>query len=302
MDKDLLKISPDASFQSYLRTLYDIPYASEIAELVSAKSQLEISAGNNLEERLGLTPLFEARYRGTDLAVQEFARRHKIDQILELGAGLAPLGLSYTLRQPDLTYIETDLPEIIEVKKKIISQLGPEIPPGLLFVSANCLSAIELAEVAKKMRPGKPVLVFNIGLFGYFNNREQTSLAKNIHRLLNQFGGYWITPDPAMHNVRRREISRHFLTHLIAEQKNQTGATKTGEDNCFADEPEADRFFAEQHFSIQKRSQLNNYELISPKKLELPKIQEEQILKDIDRFGKVWILSAYTPSLDWDRS
>jgi O-methyltransferase involved in polyketide biosynthesis len=301
MDKDLLKISPDAGFQSYLRTLYDVPYASEIAELVSAKRQLELIADNDLEERLQLTPLFEARFRGTDLVVQDFARRYKINQILELGAGLAPLGLSYTLRQPDLTYIEIDLPDIIETKKKIIKQLKPETPLGLEFVSADCLSAKELAEATKKLRPKAPVIIFNIGLFGYFDAKEQATMAKNVHAILSRFGGYWITPDPAMHNVRRREISRHFLTHLIAEQRAEPGQVKMREDNCFADEPDADRFFAEHHFSIHKRPQLANYKLISPSKLGLPKNQEEQTLKDLDRFGKIWILSAYTPSLDWDR-
>jgi len=302
MDKDLLKISPDASFQSYLRTFYDVPYAEEIAKLISARKQLELIADSDLEERLGLTPLFEARYRGTDLVVQNFVRHHKIFQILELGSGMASLGLSYTLRQPQLVYIETDLPEVMATKRKLINQLNPEIPTGLHFISANCLSAEELAEATRKFCSKEPVLIFNIGLFGYFDDREQNVLAKNVHKLLSQFGGYWITPDPAMHNQRQREISCHFLTHLIAEQKDQSGSTERREDNCFADEPDADRFFADHHFSIQKRSQLDNYELISPKKLKLPKPQEERILKDINRFGKVWILSAYTPSLDWDRS
>src|SRR5579862_9381945 len=111
MDHRFDQISPTAKLVAYMRSLSDIPYSSEIANLCAAESAVQEFYGS---ERLWLQkriPLAELRFKSlTSLLVDS-----GVDQIVELASGLSPRGLILT-ENPAITFIETDLPEILEEK------------------------------------------------------------------------------------------------------------------------------------------------------------------------------------------
>ncbi len=287
-----ININPIARFQAYLRTLYDIPFAPEIADQIDAEKNFRELAGPDATDRLYLAPLYEARYKGADRILRHFLEHQPMRQVLELASGLSPQGLMYARQYYPLTYVETDLAPMTQIKARIIRSLTSRTPKGLHLFSANCLQPEDLQRTLVKFKPDQPVIIFNIGLLSFLADEEKTRLAEQIHKILERFGGYWITPDPAMHNERRREISKNFPTHFMIEQNQSTPDGRSFQDNAFADEAAADRFFDELDFTIEKEPQLQGYELSSPAKLKLAPEAIVRIEEDIRRFGKVWILSA----------
>ena len=61
MNNNFSKIAPTAFFQAYYRTLYGIQYAKEIADEIHAQEKYNEFHGDDVQSRLHLAPVFEAR-------------------------------------------------------------------------------------------------------------------------------------------------------------------------------------------------------------------------------------------------
>ena len=291
MKTDYSKVAPTAFFQAYYRTFYDIPYAKEIAEEIHAKEKFEEFLGVDANDRLRLAPVFEARYKGTDQAIHDYLRKTNTHQIIELASGLSPQGMIYTEKYPNLTYVETDLEDLIKIKKEIVSKILPLLNNRLSFEVANILESEELNKVVSKL-DGSSVLIFNIGFLSYLGLKEKEILCRNIHEILSKFGGVWITPDPAMHNERRGEMSKDSPAQKRLENKITKTTGQSYDDNSFVDEAETDKFFLSQGFNIEKYSPAGGYDLVSPEKANLSEKDKKYMTDHVNKYAKVWIMSV----------
>jgi len=197
MDHDFAKIALTSKLAAYLRLLSDIPHATEIAELVRARAALEtFLRPHHLtpEDLHAYAPILEARYKSTSAMVQRLHPR----QILELGAGLSPRGLNLT-SDPNVFYVETDFPEIIDEKRTLLTTLQRKHrhPPrhNLRLAAANALDRAQLQAAATHFKSSQRLLIVHESLLPYLSASETEQLARNIHELLGQYGGAWITPD-----------------------------------------------------------------------------------------------------------
>ncbi len=291
MKNDYSKVAPTAFFQAYYRTFYDIPYAKEIATEIHAKEKFEEFAGEDAKDRLRLAPVFEARYKGTDQAIHDYLQKTNIHQIVELASGLSPQGMIYTERYPNLTYIETDLQDMIGVKKTLVSKILPASNSRLYFEVANSLESEELNRVMSKLDQS-PVLIFNIGFLSYLGAEEKEILCKNIHSVLSRFGGVWITPDPAMHNERRKEMNKDVPAQKRLENKIVQTTGQNYDTNSFANEAETDTFFKAQGFEIEKYIPAAGYDVISPERAHLSEKDTKDMTEHVNRYAKVWMFSV----------
>ncbi len=111
-EESYAKISPTAKLVAYGRTFTDIPFAREIAAECDAEKAFQtLSVAESLPLQV---PLWEARYKTTN----QIIAREGMTQILEIAAGLSPRGLAMT-DDPDVVYVATDLPEMLEQEKAI---------------------------------------------------------------------------------------------------------------------------------------------------------------------------------------
>ncbi|MFX1324609.1 MAG: hypothetical protein ACFE8N_06620, partial [Promethearchaeota archaeon] len=116
-------ISTSAKSLLLTKALTTIPFAKEAAELIWGKESIQLT-----QEKLSsigfITRLlhFEKRYLSIDRALFELG----IKNIIELSSGFSFRGLSMC-KDPDIFYIDTDLPEIIDNKKKILLELTKSI-------------------------------------------------------------------------------------------------------------------------------------------------------------------------------
>ncbi|MGZ4944096.1 MAG: hypothetical protein ACXV6K_07440 [Halobacteriota archaeon] len=131
------KISSTAKLVAHIRSFTDIPFAREIAVASGAEKDFQTLTGKSADFMTESAFNLEARYKATD---QIIARYH-ITQVLEIAAGLSPRGLVMT-EDPNVVYVATDLPEILEQEKAIAESVLAKMNmhrPNLHFRISNAL-------------------------------------------------------------------------------------------------------------------------------------------------------------------
>lgn len=270
---DFERIGPTAWMVARRRAFTDIPYSQEI---FAALEEYRVERGiPDIPEELKtpeLTPQFEARYK----LVNRLLREYKTQQLLELASGLAPRGLEFS-EDPDVTVVEVDLPEVMTQKQEIASTIlaaKSGLPrPNLHLEAGNALNHDDLVRAAKHLDPNKPLSVTNEGLLRYLDFDEKAAVAKNVHELLERFGGgIWVTPDITLRKVMEREND-------IAKKQNERVKKITGIDidqNRFDNVDQARTFFENLGFTIERHNFMEVVdELVSPQRLGIQRSEVE---------------------------
>jgi O-methyltransferase involved in polyketide biosynthesis len=243
------KISPTAKFVAYLRTFTDIPFAREIADESGAERTYQDLAGESKESLIRLSPYWEARYKATDRIITQ----RGITQILEVAAGLSPRGLAMT-ENPDLVYVVTDLPQILDQEKAIAQAILSRLNssrPNLHFETANALDLESLLKASAIFGSDRPVAIVTEGLLPYLNGEEKTVLASNIHEVLSRYSGVWVASD--VHTRQYWEAT--LLLDAKRRERHNRIASSTGSDlekNLFADEHDLRTYFDKAGFRIEE--------------------------------------------------
>ncbi|MGD0996033.1 MAG: class I SAM-dependent methyltransferase [Candidatus Bathyarchaeia archaeon] len=283
MRKSYGKISPTAKLVAYLRTFTDIPYAKEIALESGAKKTFQELAGESEESMVRFFPFSEARYKVTDRILAE----HDMTQVLEIAAGLSPRGLEMT-RNPDVVYVVTDLPEMLEVEETIAETIltkSNSHRSNLHFQVANCLDMESLSKAAMAFKFDRPLAIITEGLIPYLNRRETGVLAGNIHEVLEKYGGLWIATEVHTKGYWQ-EISQ--LDEKLIRKRLSAISSSTGSDfesNAFADKNDVEQFFGKAGFKIEEYSHSKVLEdLSSVKLLNLNQEEKQKIRRGLEIF------------------
>ncbi|HTQ06800.1 MAG TPA: class I SAM-dependent methyltransferase [Polyangiaceae bacterium] len=197
MTADPSHISMTAKLAAYYRQFTDIPFAAEAADRVGAADAFEALVRDHGLKREQLTfyaPMFEARYK----SITELIRKSGATQVLELASGYSLRGLDLT-RHAGIRYVETDLAAVVETKRALLDDLrvrhGIAASPHHVLTAADALDLDALRAAAAVLDPAQPVVVLCEGLILYLTQAETERLATNVHALLDDFGGTWMTPD-----------------------------------------------------------------------------------------------------------
>jgi O-methyltransferase involved in polyketide biosynthesis len=270
------KISPTAKLVAYGRTFTDIPFAREIAAACDAEQAFRtLSVAETLPLQV---PFLEARYKTTN----QIIAREGITQMLEIAAGLSPRGLAMT-DDPDIVYVATDLPEMLEQEKAIVGAILAGLNmerPNLHFSIANALDRNDVLQAATPFQLDKSVVILTEGLFPYLTRAEQATLAANVHELLARYGGVWITSD--VNTKQRWDTFRRIDKHM--QQRTQTVSSATERslyDNLFIDNHDVQQFFTSAGFKVEEYSFLHVLdELSSLKRINLDRERIVQTMQD----------------------
>lgn len=197
MTADPSPISMTAKLAAYYRQFTDIPFAAEAAGRIGAADAFEELVrehGLKPEQLTFYAPMFEARYK----SITELIRKSGATQVLELASGYSLRGLDLT-RHAAIRYVETDLAEVVATKRALLDDLraqhGIAQSPQHFLTTADALDLEQLRAAAAVLEPAQPVIVLCEGLILYLTKAETERLATNVHALLQDFGGTWMTPD-----------------------------------------------------------------------------------------------------------
>ncbi len=126
------------------------------------------------------------------LFVRHYAQEARLRQIrptciVEIGAGLSPRGIAFASADPDLRYIEVDLPNMVAAKRRALG--GFPYPPNYFLGTVDLLAEDFSKTLPEMPRPGDRVAVVTEGVTDYFNMPEKRKAFRNIHSLLLAHGG-----------------------------------------------------------------------------------------------------------------
>ncbi len=200
-----------------LRAFTDLPYASEIA----------LEAGV-----FDVAPRAEQRFK----SITALILKRGTKQILEVGAGLSTRGLTMTA-DDSLTYLETDLPENIIAKEQVVRSIlrrSRMSRSNLLFAGVDVQLYYELSTAAEQLR--SDITIVTEGVLIYKTRSVQRTIAGNIHRLLRERGGVWITPDFATVKERERSYGKKRVAPFAAPRGSLV------RQGSFKNQPEISRF------------------------------------------------------------
>ena len=259
---------------AYLRTFTDIPFTKEIAAKSGAEKTFHELADESAKSMIRLAPMWEARYKVTNRILTE----RGITQVLELAAGLSPRGLAMT-GNPDVVYVATDLPQILEEEKEIAEAILVKLNserPNLYFQPANCFSMDSLSTAAVAFKHDRPLAIITEGLFPYLTRGERKALAGNIHELLEKYPGLWITTD--VHTKQFLQKVPQFDENAKKRLTRISSSTETAlESNIFDDENDLKQFFEKAGFKMEEYSYLNVFQDLSS--VKILNLTQEEILK-----------------------
>lgn len=274
---DFEKVIPTAWLVAYRRTFSDIPFSKEIFEKIETirqrEGQQEIPADLKKPE---LAPQFEARHKLIDKLIFQVGA----DQILELAAGFSSRGLLMS-KGNNFNYVEVDLPSVILEKEQIIKEIAKEhnleVPNNLHFEPANVLDFEKLEKATGHFNKTKPLTIINEGLLRYLTFKEKAVVANNIRKLLEEYGGVWITSDVSLRKIFSNQ--NKLMAGYVNKISELTG--KDIENNRFEKEEDAKKFFEDLGFTIERYAFAEVFdELVSPATLGLSKAQVSDTLED----------------------
>jgi hypothetical protein len=192
---------------------------------------------------------------------------------------------------PEMTYVETDLPGMSQEKIEIVQKIQKlrNIPErtNLFFQDVNVLHLNELEAAVEPFFDDEPIAIIHEGLFQYLSLEEKKTAAQNIRTLLKRFGGVWLTPDLNT----RADLDMRWQKSDSMKQLTENIKKATGRDireAAFEDEAHLQSFFNEQGFHIEVHPQIDSsYELTSARKLNLSK----ESVQVYEPHLKIWTLT-----------
>lgn len=196
MYKNYTRISSTAYHVAAARAHGTVTYADAIAKLCDTEKRTEHFFKENghvvdIARMRSFTHAMVQRLYSTYAAV----RNTGIPRVLELASGLSPLGLIATESKHRI-YIETDLPEIIEEKQRIVHTITTSPRQNLSFTHHDVMSHASWERIVSLLaRDDRPLGIVSEGLLMYLSYDERSALYDHIHNALQVLGGMWVTPD-----------------------------------------------------------------------------------------------------------
>jgi hypothetical protein len=115
-----------------------------------------------------------------------------------------------------------------------------------------------MAAAASNLGARKSVVVINEGLMDYLSMEEQAACAENVRRILQMYGGQWVTTDIWDEECNERFAAaadseiRSLLERTSKRLSSLTG--RVSKQSCFPDVSSAMRFFHNCGFKMEKHS------------------------------------------------
>lgn len=268
--RDFDSISPSAKWILIMKGHTTIPFAKRAMELVSEPEKFVPDFDNPDLSFWVRTMHFESRYQSINYLLEGI----DVKNILELSSGFSFRGLDLA-QKSDVHYIDTDLPDMVSQKQKLVNALKKELPAPIgkyELAPLNALDEKNFNELVSRFSPGKLTIV-NEGLLMYLNWTEKEQLCKIIHKILSGRGGYWITADVYL------ALKPRGLELNVGPEMKRFFEVQKIEENYFKSFEQAEEFFDRMGFIVDKKFD-GDYSKLSV----LPQLLKRTTPDDLEKF------------------
>lgn len=274
-------ISPTAKVVSHLRGWDPVLKLSPKCELDSDGKQILDDLDVRDEETKHLMAvLFQSRYHAINAAIQQ----NQTPQTIEFASGISPRGLQWSQGAPGTIYVESDLPQLMVQKAKLVRNLLIEKASparGLLHCcGVNVLDFKSVSSVLNLIDINYPVSLVTEGLLLYFDASQLRQFLKNISQILNQCPkATWVTDI-----VTQADFKQFLANHLGVAKSVQRIFELTGRQvvhqNPFVDEHSLRQLLREFDLRIEGKVSLNSTLKALNFKSELNDLQKSNLVGD----------------------
>ncbi len=189
-------ISPTAHYTGYVWFAHG--HSHEAFATPQGKVMYHTLRAANLIAQVAGLPTLEgmllARHRLIDLRLTELIDSGRVEQVIEVAAGLSPRGWRFRTKYGDrLRYLEADLPAMIAHKREILATLGGRdntveidalVDTGPTSIDAICAT----------LDPKKGTAIVTEGLVNYFDEPTLLGMWRRFASALGRFpGGFYLS-------------------------------------------------------------------------------------------------------------
>jgi hypothetical protein len=183
------RIAPTAHFtaQAWVRAGFDN------ADLFDTRTgRLIFGSLSRVIDLLGPMSPAALRYHREYLFIRHYAFEARLAElaprfVLEIGAGLSPRGLTLARRNPELVYVEVDLPHMIAAKERCLA--GVDRPANYHLTAVDLLGDRFTDELPELPSAGGAAVAITEGVSDYLSFDEKAIAYRNIARALGRAGG-----------------------------------------------------------------------------------------------------------------
>lgn len=138
---------------------------------------------------LSMDALMLSRHRGLDEVLQQRIARGEVRQVIEIAAGLSPRGLRLCQQYPGLRYLETDLPAMAAVKRRLLDGAGllSERHEVVELDALRTQGPASLEALAARLDPTQGLAIVTEGLMNYLDPATAQALWQRIAEVLKRF-------------------------------------------------------------------------------------------------------------------
>lgn len=185
-------ISPTAHYTGYVWFAHG--HSHEAFASTTGRLMYQALRGPNLAASAVGLPSLEgmllARHRLIDLRLAEAIEAGEIGQVIEVACGLSPRGWRFRSRYADrITYVEADLPGMLANKRRVLAELGGELPYHRT-VEINALAEdgpTSIDALCASLDPDQGTAIITEGLINYFDRPIVVGIWERFARALARF-------------------------------------------------------------------------------------------------------------------
>jgi O-methyltransferase involved in polyketide biosynthesis len=158
-----------------------------------------------------------ARHRIIDDLLATAIDEGRIAQVVEIACGMSPRGWRFAQRYGDrITYVEADLPEMAERKRRALEQIGSlDDRHRVTEIDALRDSGLRsLSSLASTLDRGRGLAIITEGLLTYFGADDVRAMLARFARELARFDGSLYLADVRLGGVDRSALERVFQVAL----------------------------------------------------------------------------------------
>ena len=160
--------------------------------------------------RLTVSAIIEMRFEATE----NYFTRSGFHQLVDLPCGYTSRGLR--LAQKGFKYYGCDIPAVIDEFLPVVKTfLSAEDMKSIHYSSVDATNYDSLRNALKDSHDG--ILITTEGMLMYFTQSELEEVFRNICRLLEEFGGRWITLDRLL-SPKTEEIRQTILGNFTGNK------------------------------------------------------------------------------------
>jgi O-methyltransferase involved in polyketide biosynthesis len=127
-----------------------------------------------------------ARHRAIDTALEGAIEQRKINQVIEVAAGLSPRGWRFAKRYPQLTYVDADLPGMTGRKRRALEQMSSD-PQRHLVRELDVLQEEGLTAIAGELDQREGLVIVTEGLLPYLPTDQVEPIWRRFATTLSGF-------------------------------------------------------------------------------------------------------------------